>query len=164
MVNTVLHDRDRLRVVASLDLDNAGMRAELDVVAERMAQETGMPVAMASVVLGTAQATAGAFGLPGWLLETGGLPVEWAFCTRAVASGGPYVVSDARNDPVQSGNPLVTVEGVGCYAGIPITVADQVVGAACVLGAAAHEFTDDEMQVLRRAAAEITEIIGRYRS
>jgi GAF domain-containing protein len=158
-----LADARRLRVLAGIDLQNPRLRARLDEVATRTAQRLGMPISLASIVLDTAQYVAGSHGLTGWIAEVGGTPVEWSFCAHAVASGRPYVVPDAAADPDQAGNPLVTVDGLRSYAGVPIVVDGAVLGAHCAVGAEPHAFTEADLEILRRAADEIADLLQEYR-
>ena len=162
-LDALSHPR-RLSVLGSINFDNPHLRAELDRMTERTARRTGLPISLATLVLGSAQVMAGSHGVTGWLAEAGGTPAEWAFCTQAVISGEPYIVPDAVTDPVQGANPMVTVQGFGSYAGIPITIDDEVVGAHCVLDERPHHFTEAELTELRAAAEEMTSILQRYQS
>ena len=155
---------DRLRVLATIDPDDAGLRADLDSLAENTARRTGMPTSMASLVLGVAQVAAGSYGLTGVLADAQGTPIEWALCSRTVASGLPYIVPDATIHPVEARNPLVTMDGLRSYAGFPVTVAGHVIGAACVLSDTPHHFTDDELTELSHAADAMSAIIEQHRA
>jgi len=147
-------DRRRLRVVGRIDLDDPVLRAELDRVAARLTTRTGLPAGGVIVVLDSAQVFAGASGLPGWLAQAGGTPIQWSICATIVASGRPLVLTNALADPRQATNPLVSNHIIGSYAGVPVTVAGHTVGAVCLIGGEPHTFTDDEMQALHDAAAE----------
>ena len=160
----VLSDPRRLHVLGSINFDNPHLRAELDRITERTARRTGLPISLATLVFGSAQVMAGSHGVTGWLAEAGGTPAEWAFCTQAVVTGQVYIVPDAVTDPAQAANPLVTVQGFGSYAGIPITIDDEVVGAHCLLDDRPHHFTEEELAELHDAAAEITALLQRYQS
>ncbi|MEU8663208.1 GAF domain-containing protein [Actinoplanes philippinensis] len=158
-----LADPARMRVLAAIDFDNPGLRAALDGVARRTAERTGLPVSLVTLVLNTAQMTIGKSGLDNWIAVADGTPIEWSFCVNAVTSGRAYVVPDAAGSE-QAANPLVTRDGVASYAGVPITVAGQIVGAHCVLGTEAHRFTPDDLTELETAAAEITAVLEQYGS
>lgn len=159
-----LADPHRLQVLASINLDDPRLREELDLLATRTAQDVGLPISMITLVLDSAQLLAGAYGVDGWIAAAGGTPAEWAFCARTVIGGRPYLVPDAVNDPVQAGNPLVTQVGFGSYAGVPIVVDGEVLGAHCVIDTAAHEFTDADVAKLQQVSAEVTGILERYRT
>lgn len=155
---------DRFDILAGIDLDDAELRSRLDRIAERTAERLGQPIALVSMVLDTAQVFSGSYGLTGWLAEMAGTPLEWSFCVNAVRTGAPYVVPDATVDALQAVNPLVTVDGIRSYAGVPIVIDGAVLGAHCVLGLDPHEFTDAELAELRRGAAEISELLRSYRA
>ncbi len=158
-----LGDLQRMQVLASIDLDSLGLRQKLDAVTTQTAQRLGLPISLVSLVLDTAQFLAGSHGLDGWIAEAEGTPIEWSFCAHAVASGQPYIVPDAGIDAQQCENPLVTVDGIRSYAGVPVILDGQAIGAHCVIGPDAHTFTDDDLDELRRGTAEIIEILHHYR-
>ena len=160
---TGIADIDRIRVIAGLDLRHPQLRAELDAITTRTANRLGLPISLASIVLDTAQFLAGSHGVGGWIAEAEGTPVEWSFCAQTVASGAPYVVPDAATDPLQSGNPLVTEDGIRSYAGFPVTVDGAVLGAHCVIGTEPHDFTTADLAWLEQSAKEISELLQRYR-
>ena len=159
----VLNATARIRVLAGIDPDDPRLRADLDALAARTAHHTGMPTAMTSLVLGMAQHAAGSHGLTGILAAAHGTPVEWALCSRTVVTGRPYIVPDATIHPVEAGNPLVTMGGLRAYAGYPVAIDGQIVGAACVLGNTPHHFTDDELAAVRQASDAMTAILQRHR-
>ena len=70
---------------------------------------------------------------------------------------------DAQVDPVQQHNPLVAIDNVRSYAGVPLRTADgHVLGADCVLSSEPQDFTPDQVAELEQAAAEITAILREY--
>ncbi|GIM89021.1 GAF domain-containing protein [Paractinoplanes toevensis] len=158
-----MNDFQRLAALAEIDIDNPELRGKLDALAERAASRLGRPVGLISMVLDSSQFFAGSHGLEGWLAELGGTPIEWSFCVNAVRSGQPYVVPDARADPLQSSNPLVCADGVRSYAGVPIVLDGEVLGAHCVLGYAPGDFSPADLEELRRGAEEIVALLAEYR-
>jgi len=159
-----LSDLGRMRAITSYDLLEPTLRDRLDAITARTAARLGQPVSLVTVVLDTAQLVIGNSGLEGWIVATGGTPVEWAFCARAVMANAPYVVADATVDPVQQHNPLVAIDNVRAYAGVPLRGDDgHVLGAHCVLNSEAQQFTPDQVAELELAAAEITAILREYK-
>ncbi len=158
-----LDNLSRMQVLAGIDLDNPALRRELDAITERTAGRLGLPISLVSFVLDTAQLLGGAYGVDGWIAAAQGTPVEWSFCANAVASGQPYIVPDATIDAQQSGNPLVTIDGIRSYAGVPLVLDGQVLGAHCIIGTDAHIFTDADLAELRTSAEEITAVLQNYR-
>jgi len=157
-------DAQRLLILASIDLDNPHLQRELNVITERTARRLNQPVSLVSMVLDTAQFFAGSYGLEGWLADVHGTPVEWSFCATPVETGRPYVVPDSTADARQATNPLVTVDGLRSYAGVPIVVDGIPLGAHCVIGFETHSFTDDELDQLRVSANEIAALLQAYRT
>jgi GAF domain-containing protein len=153
----------RLAVLAGIDIDNPRLRAKLDAVSARTAQRLGQPISLVSMVLDGAQFFAGSFGIEGWLAELQGTPIEWSFCANAVRSGQPYVVPDAEADELQATNPLVYIDGVRGYAGVPIVVDGEILGAHCVLAHSPAQFSDADLDELRRSAEEVAALLAAYR-
>ncbi|MBB4743982.1 GAF domain-containing protein [Actinoplanes octamycinicus] len=152
----------RMRVLASIDFDNPQLRAALNRITARTAQRTGLPISLATLVFNTSQMAVGATGLDDtWIAASDGTPVEWSFCATMVTTGQPYVIPDAR-DSEQATNPLVTVDGIASYAGVPLTVSGQIVGAHCILGTEAHQFTSGHLAELASAAQEITALLQEF--
>ena len=151
-----LHDADRLQEIADLGLLSSDVDPILQDVAARAAARLGLPVSLISVVLDEALHVAGSHGLDGlWLGETRGHPVEWSFCKTSVHTRDAYVVENAPAHPEHSGNPLVVLDGVRCYAGVPlISSRGFVLGNLCVVGLEERTFTSGEMAALRGLAAE----------
>ena len=159
-----LSGHERLAAVAAYDLDSPQLRERLDALATRTARALGQPVGLVNIVLDTAKVIAGSTPLPGWIDTVRGTPVEWSFCATTVVTDAPYVVADARTDAVQHDNPLVAVEGVASYAGVPLRTRDgHVLGAHCVLGLQPHAFTAEELALLESAAEEATAVLEEHR-
>jgi GAF domain-containing protein len=149
-------DLDRLTEIADLDVFSQQARSRLDDFARRAAERFDLPIGLVTVVLDGAQCFAGEYGLTGWMRETRGTPVEWSFCATSVRTGREYVVTDARTDAQQKDNPLVTSDGIGCYAGVPlITSRGHVIGNYCVIGTEPRQFTAGELAELQRMARDV---------
>lgn len=158
-----LDDPHRLAVLAGIDFDDPELRRQLDVIAARTAERLDAPVCLVTLLSHITQFFPGAHGLPPWLREAGGTPVEWSFCTEVVASGAAYTVTDLAAHPAHAANPLVTVDGARSYAGVPLILDGVVLGAHCVVGVAEHAYTDDELDELRRGARDVTAVLDRFR-
>jgi GAF domain-containing protein len=158
-----LADASRLRAVAGYNLFDRGLRRTLDAVCERTVHKLHQPIGLVTIVLDSAQLVIGKSGLEGWIAEAGGAPVEWSFCARAVLANQTYVVDDARVDPVQSANPLVTFEKVRAYAGVPLrSPSGETIGAHCVLNATPQHFSAADIDVLERAGREIMAELAKH--
>ena len=157
-----LSDRHRMRVLAGIDFDNPDLRAELDQITRRTASRTGLPISLVTLVFNSAQMIAGSTGLDGsWILAADGTPAEWSFCANAVTSGQPYIIDDATHSE-QATNPLVTMDGIASYAGVPITIDGHIVGAHCILGTTPHHFTADQIAELHATTRQITTLLQQY--
>ena len=155
---------DRVEQVAALDLQDPGLRAELDRLAQRTATATGHPVSMVNVLLTDAQATVGSHGLPALVAGIGGLPGEWSFCVQMVVTGTSLVVPDLAADPRFRGNPFVQMGLVRSYAGVPLTAADgTVLGGHCVLSDAAGACSSADLSALADGARQALALLEAHR-
>ncbi|GAA3385341.1 GAF domain-containing protein [Cryptosporangium minutisporangium] len=152
---------DRLRALAAYDLAHPDLIEELDAIAAHTAEQICQPIALTNLVLDTATLVKGSYGLD----EYGGAPgapIEWSLCVRAVRPGGDCVIPDLTLDPEEHDNPMIAM-GLRSYAGTPLRTLDgHVIGAHCVLGTEAHDFTASELAVLRTAADEVVTTLERY--
>jgi GAF domain-containing protein len=147
-------DRQRLQEIVDLDLLSSEIDTVLAEIARDAATALDLPVALVTIVLDEAQQLAAMHGVPEWVAEIGGMPIEWSFCAHSVRSRQPLVIADATAHPILRDNPSVTQEGVRCYAGIPlITSRGHVLGNLCVLGTETREFSDQDVATLRGFAA-----------
>lgn len=151
-----LHDEARLAEIAELGLLGDDVDPILADVAARAAATLALPVSLVSVVLDEALHVAAAHGIDGlWLGETRGHPVEWSFCATSVRTRDAFVVPDAASHPYHRTNPLVTQDGVRCYAGVPLVSSrGHVLGNLCVVGLEERTFTEGEVETLRALARE----------
>jgi GAF domain-containing protein len=155
VVDAALNDRDRLEEIAALQLTSPAVDAILQDTAKRAAEHFGLPIGLVSIVLDEAQYFAASHGLGGWIKDTNGTPVEWSFCRFAVSSKDAFVVEDATEHELVQDNPLVSNDGIRCYAGIPlISSKGHALGSFCVIGTEARTFSAEEMAELRGFAAE----------
>ena len=156
-----LDDPERMRVLASIDVESPDLRRRLDAIATRTAERLDVPIAMVTLVLDTAQVFAGSHGIDPLLAATG-IPVEWAMCAHAVATRRPYLVEDAATDPVQATNPAVVINGIGSYAGIPLILDGQALGGHCIITGGPRTFTARDLDELHATADEIIVVLKQY--
>ena len=161
-----LHDVERLREIAELGLLSPDVDPILQDVAAQAAGRLGLPVSLISVVLDEALHVAGHHGLDGlWLGQTLGHPVEWSFCATSVRTREAFVVEDAAAHPEHRENPLVQVDGVRCYAGVPlISSRGFVLGNLCVVGLEQRTFSETELAVLESLARQAVHRIEQRRA
>lgn len=148
-------DRARLQEIADLDVFSPDVSNILSDLAKEASSKLDLPLGMVNIVLDEAQFIAGQHGVGGWIGESQGTPVEWAFCRFAVRDHAEFVVEDAETNSRVKDNPLVTEDGLRCYAGIPlITSRGYAIGSFCVAGTEKRCFEESEMALLRGYAAE----------
>jgi GAF domain-containing protein len=151
-----LDDTARLQEIADLRLNDSDIDAILSDITAEAAAHFGLPVALVSVVLDQAQYFLGSHGLDGWMATTRGTPAEWSFCQHVVRNRAPFVVDDAQRHPLMQDSPLVRMEGVRCYAGVPlITSKGHAVGSFCVQGPDTRSFSEDDLAQLQRYAERV---------
>jgi GAF domain-containing protein len=155
---------DRLLDIARLGLDREAERGHLQDIVARVAARLCTPFAVIDVLLDDAQVfLAGAGTTPAWIVEVGGTPIEWAFCTPLIGERVPRVVPDLTVDPMFRGNPLVTIEGVRSYVGAPlISHRGHVLGGICGLDVRTRDFVPAEVAFLQEMAAETVERLESY--
>jgi formate hydrogenlyase transcriptional activator len=95
--------------------------------------------------------------------------LEHSFCKHAVGSREALVVADARGDPLLG--PSSDATGVIAYAGIPlITSEGHALGTFCVVDQQPHEWTEEEIGILRVLASsamseiELRRVVGELRA
>lgn len=157
-------DPARLAEIAALGLTAAEVDDVLQQTVDEAAARLHLPMGLVSIVMDEAQWFAAHTGLPAWMAEARGTPVEWSFCANAVRSGEPFVVEDATTHPLVKDNPLVPMDNVRCYAGIPlVTSTGKTLGTLCVIGTQPRSFSEDEMEILRGLAQRAIERIEERR-
>ena len=148
-----LADQGRVAELARLGIYGPTGDEVLQSFVKDAAEEMDLPISLVSVILNGAQVFSASHGLMGWLEETQATPIEWSFCVNSVESREPFVVEDASNHERVKDNPLVTVDGVRCYAGAPmITKNGYVIGNFCVIGDAQRSFSEQEISRIKEYA------------
>ena len=155
-----VHDPARLREIAALRLTSPETDAILQQTVDEAAARLALPIGLVSIVMDEAQFFAAHTGLEGWMAQARGTPIEWSFCVNAVRGGEPFVVEDATTHPAVKDIPLVHLDGIRCYAGIPlVTSRGHTVGTLCVIGHEARSFSEADLDTLRGLAARAMERI-----
>ena len=158
----VVKQSERLSAIAELGLTDERHRKSLQELVERASAHLGLPLAAVSIVLDEAQYFVAHRGMPEWIEDADGTPIEWAFCKFAVEDDAELVIEDATADDRTKLNPLVQEGGIRCYLGMPLySSAGQTLGTLCVIGTAARSFSDEDKVYLRNLAREVVERIER---
>jgi GAF domain-containing protein len=131
--------------------------------ARRAAGVTGSPIGLVTLVTDDAQWFAGHYGLPDWLLDIGGTPLEWSFCEAVVRSDAALWIEDLRLNARHAQSPWVQRAGVASYAGVPLRDrTGLVMGCVCTLSTEAKAADPAALAVLagiaRGLTAEVNEL------
>jgi GAF domain-containing protein len=155
---------DRLYDVVRLGLDREVPRYFLDEIVETVADRLDTPFVMIDVLLNDAQVFLAGHGpVPGFIAESGGTPLEWAFCQPLVTTREPRIVADLTADPLFRDNPLVTAGGMRAYAGAPlVSHTGHILGGLCGLDVTPRPFTEAEVAFLEAMAGEVVELLENY--
>jgi two-component sensor histidine kinase len=150
-VGEVVADRDRQRIVATIDTTQDPPDADFDALTRLAASTFATPVSLVTVVGLDRQWFKSRLGTD--IRET---PIGVSFCAHAIAGRDEVmVVADATADPRFAGNALVTGDPhVRFYAGAAIVVAGQRIGTLCVLdNVARSDPSPEKIADLKRLAS-----------
>jgi GAF domain-containing protein len=148
-------EHERQAVVERLHLDRAEVDSALAAIVREAARTLGSSAAALTVLDGERQRLVVRAGI-----DADETPRAVSFCGHAILDpANPLIVPDASQDPRFAGNPLVTEAGIArFYAGVPLVVDGQPVGALCVLGDRARERPDaqtiDRLRALGKSASD----------
>ncbi|WP_229073078.1 response regulator [Actinoplanes sp. DH11] len=158
---TQLVDVERLLAVSDL-LTRPAQAAALDRFAEELCRLTGAPMAAIMLVLNDSVVVAGSHGLPTWVQEAGGVPVEWSPDTIVVAEDVPVLIGDSATSEEYANTPLFAVSGIRSYASVPLNSTEgHVVGTLCVMDDKPGTCTEDTVQVLHSQRAAAVNLLSR---
>jgi hypothetical protein len=85
-----------------------------------------------------------------------------SFCKHAVSTAEPFVVGDAREHELVRDSPAVA-KGVIAYAGIPLEVDGEVIGALCVIDSRPRSWSADDLSTLRMLARSAMRLVQEKR-
>jgi signal transduction histidine kinase len=155
----ILADAARLKALKQAALLDTPPEEAFDRLTRLAARMLGVPVSLVSLVDKDRQFFKSHVGVPERLPLGRQTPLTHSFCQHAVLSGEPVIVADAREHPTLKDNPAVAL-GVIAYAGIPLVTNDGLVlGSFCAIDTQPHEWTPEQIEILRDlSAAAMTEI------
>ena len=117
------------------------------------------PVSLVSLVDQDRQFFKSCIGLPEPWATNRETPLSHSFCQHTVATGEPFVIEDARADPLVRANLAIRDLDVVAYAGIPLELDGQVLGSFCVIDSKPRAWSADDLEILRTLAESVmTEI------
>jgi formate hydrogenlyase transcriptional activator len=159
-----IYDAARLEALRRTSLLDSPPEEVFDRLTRLAASILHVPGAMVSLVDGTRQFFKSFVGVPEPWASLRQTPLTHSFCKHAVASGEPFVVSDAREDPLVRDNLAVSELGVIAYAGVPLTTSEGfTLGSFCVVDHQPRKWQEQEIEVLKSLAASAMNEIGTRR-
>lgn len=88
-------------------------------------------------------------------------PLTLSFCKHAVARRAPLIIPDTTKDPVFKDSPAARELAVVAYAGIPLTVFGETLGAFCVVDHEPRAWNGHDLEMLTDLTACVTHEIDR---
>jgi GAF domain-containing protein len=88
-------------------------------------------------------------------------PLSHSNCQHPVALKNVFVVPDASSHPLVRESLALRDLGVQAYVGVPITVDGQVLGSLCAIDDRPREWTEAEVDLLRKLGSALNEELGR---
>jgi len=122
------------------------------------------PVALVSLVDGARQFFKSAIGLAEPWATARETPLTHSFCKHVTADRAPLIVADAREHPVLRDNLAIQDLGVIAYAGMPLIVEGEALGALCVIDDQPRVWPEPQLRLLRDLADVVTSEIGLRRT
>ncbi|HSY22875.1 MAG TPA: diguanylate cyclase [Polyangiaceae bacterium] len=145
----------RLGVLRATQLLDSAPEAAFDRLTRLAARLLGAPVALVSLVDDRRQFFKSMFGLAEPWASRRETPLTHSFCQYATRDRTPLVVEDARRHPVLQDNRATHELNVVAYAGMPLVVQDEAIGAFCVIDDKPRAWSADELQLLRDLADSV---------
>jgi diguanylate cyclase (GGDEF)-like protein len=144
--------QDRLEILGETQLLGSEPEEAFDRLA-RLAQHVARaPFATIALVDDRREFWKSTAGLPGPWATRRELPLAQSLARAVIVARAPLVVEDARADARFADHPIVRELGVVAYAGVPLVVGGEAVGALAVSAPAPRAFSGEELQVLADVA------------
>jgi formate hydrogenlyase transcriptional activator len=167
----VLENEARLDALRRTSLLDSPPEEAFDRLTRLAATVLRVPVALVSLVDGDRQFFKSNCGLPEPLASSRQTLLTHSFCQYAVGSREPLAVADARRDPRFGHTHAFSELGVLAYAGIPLITSDgHALGTFCVVDRRPHDWTEEEIGILRVLATstmseiELRRLVGDLRT
>ncbi len=150
-VSASLSSRARLAVLRRIGGVDDAIGPALDRWTELAASLLRTPVCLISLVGEDEQVLASRVGVD---LER--TPIMHSFCQYVVSGGAPLIVEDATQHPVLRENQAIDTLGVVAYAGVPVRVDGEVLGALCAIDRTARAWSTRDREFL----CDLAEAVG----
>jgi signal transduction histidine kinase len=156
----VLADEERRAALREAELFTTTPDPHLDHLTRVAARGLRAPIALISVVDERHQVCKSLHGLPEPWATRREMPLDYSYCQYVVALGKPFIVADARQEPVMRQSAAVREIGAVAYLGMPLLLSGRhVFGALAVADAQPRRWQDDEIELLTELAGTVTEAI-----
>jgi sigma-B regulation protein RsbU (phosphoserine phosphatase) len=154
-------ERERMDAVRRYDILDTPPDGAFDRIAAVAAEIFNVPIAIVSVVDTDRIWFKAHHGLDATQIDR-----EPGLCASAITSSGPWIVTDAVQDPRTLANPLVAGEfGLRFYAGAPLTTHDGFnLGTLCVIDQEPRKVTEQEARLLVELAQVVVDELEMRRS
>jgi signal transduction histidine kinase len=155
-IQSILHAPERLAVLRLTALMDTEAEEAFDRLTHLACRLLRAPMGLVSLLDERRHFCKSSIGLPEPWASRREIPLSHSLCKYTLAAGGPYVVNDIhQDDPLLRDGLRVSELGAASYAGVPLSVEGQALGAFCVLDTVPRQWTDDEVGLLRELAASV---------
>ena len=148
-------DDKRLRVLESTQLLDSEPETGFDRLTRLAANLLGTPIALVTLVDERRQFFKSARGLGEPWAARRETPLSHSFCQFVARDRAALIVGDARLHPLLRDSPAISELGAIAYAGIPLVVDAETIGALCVIDDQPREWAPDKLQILEDLAASV---------
>jgi diguanylate cyclase (GGDEF)-like protein/PAS domain S-box-containing protein len=143
----------RLHVLDATGLLDSAPEAAFDRLTRLATHLLDAPIALVSLVDRRRQFFKSALGLAEPWASRRETPLTHSFCQHVVHDRAPLVVSDAREHPRLRDNLAIRDLGFVAYAGFPLFIAGEAIGAFCVIDRQPRAWAADKLRLVEDLAA-----------
>ena len=146
----------RLKAVHDLEILDTPPESDFDELVKLAAMIFDVPISTVTIVDAHRQWFKAAVGLS--VTET---PRDISFCTHAIESETPLLVSDTSKDARFSNNPSVINDPyLGFYAGVPLRNSQNLaIGTFCIMDKTPRELSAREIEILQIFANQVMKLL-----
>ena len=145
----------RLRALRGTGLLDAPAEGAFDRLTRLAARTLGVPIALVSLVDESRQFFLSAHGLSEPWSSRRETPLSHSFCLTVTTTRAPLVVADAREDAALRDNLAVRDLAVVAYAGVPIILEGEAIGAVCAVDSKPRQWAASDVELLQDLAASV---------
>lgn len=147
---------DRLTSLQRTRLLDAPPEVYFDRITRMVSRLVKSDTALLSLVGADRQFFTSQCGLPEPYATARQTPLSHSFCKYVVMSNKPFIVRDARVDPLLVNNGAVLEIGVVSYLGVPVHDRQgRVLGSLCAIGGEPRDWSSDDLAVMQDLAGVV---------